>query len=376
LIMTMGVSGTWRSESILSEGCRYAFEVGIAREGKVVALESVEDGLMQDTRVLEAGSNFFELIEFTVTSPQSAEAAKENGLPPVPMRYGVNVAKVREVIRLPEIVPCLTTCPEVLGVFNLRGIPIPAIHLALALGYKNDVIGTNHQMIVTEFSGRVSGFVVSSTHRIRRVSWDKILPPTSDAFRSITGMMVLGDGEFVFMTDFEDIVAEIEKKSGAFGRAGNSSKSASPAEVLYGAFPAERIGNGEGTILVVEDSPVARKAVSEIVRGLGFGVIEASDGEIGWEILMEFVGKSDLGRLKAVITDIEMPRLDGFSLIKRIRSDSALQKMPVVVHSSLSGEGNKERALAVGANGFASKFNRKEIVDRLRNAIAGTGGAE
>jgi two-component system chemotaxis response regulator CheV len=328
---------------------------------------------MQDARVLEVGSNFFELIEFTVTSPQAADAAGESGLPAIPMRYGVNVAKVREVIRLPEIVPCLTTCPEVLGVFNLRGVPIPAIHLALALGYKNDVVGPNHQMIVTEFSGRVSGFVVSSTHRIRRVSWDKILPPTSDAFRSITGMMVLGDGEFLFMIDFEDIVVEIERKSGGGDRARKFGKPASPAALLYGSLPTERIANADGVVLVVEDSPVARKAVCEIVRSLGFSVVEASDGEVGWQILMDLVGGDGLGKLKAVITDIEMPRLDGFSLIKRIRSDGALHKMPVIVHSSLSADGNRERALSVGANGFASKFNQKEIVELLRSAVSGAG---
>lgn len=113
---------------------------------------------MRDSRVVEVGSNVFELIEFTVTQPQSPEDAAQSGLPPIPMRYGVNVAKVREVIRLPDIVPCLTTCPEVLGVFNLRGIPIPAIHLALALGYKNDVVTPAHQMIVTEFFGTSGWF--------------------------------------------------------------------------------------------------------------------------------------------------------------------------------------------------------------------------
>jgi two-component system chemotaxis response regulator CheV len=332
---------------------------------------------MQEKRVMEVGSNLFELIEFTVTSPQSAETALQNALPVVPMRYGVNVAKVREVIRMPEIVPCLTTCPEVLGVFNLRGVPIPAIHLALALGYANDVIQPNHQMIVTEFSGRVAGFVVATTHRIRRVSWDKILPPTSDAFRSITGMMVLEDNEFLFMIDFEDIVAAIDRKSGALRPHGKAASPNAPtSDVLYGNYPSTRFGEKDAMVLVVEDSPVARKAVCEIVRDLGFQVVEASDGEVGWGILMDAASNSSLKHIKAVITDIEMPRLDGFSLIKRMRSEPALGSMPIIVHSSLSGENNKERALSVGANAFASKFNRKEIVESLRSAMGAVGGAE
>ncbi len=323
---------------------------------------------MQNTEKMEPGNNVFELIEFTVTQPQTPENASVKNMPQKPMRYGVNVAKVREVIRMPEIVPCLTTCPEALGVFNLRGIPIPAIHLALALGYTNDVISPTHQMIVTEFSGRVAGFVVATTHRIRRVNWEKILPPTSEAFRSITGMMLLENDEFLFMIDFEDIVSAIDRKSGA-GRTGISS-SRRETQPRYENAPTANVEQNEAVILVVEDSPVARKTVVQVVRELGFQVIEASDGEIAWNILTEAISKKAHNQIRAIVTDIEMPRLDGFSLIGRIREEKNIHSLPIVVHSSLTGESNRRKAISLGANAFANKFNRKEIIESLQEVLA------
>lgn len=321
----------------------------------------------QRRSVIEAGSNFFELIEFTVTRPRDQEQALADRLPATPMRYGVNVAKVREVIRLPEIVPCLTTCPEVLGVFNLRGVPIPAIHLAQALGYEKEAYDASSQMIVTEFMGRVTGFVVSATHRIRRVSWDKILPPSSDAFKGITGMMVLQEGEFLFMIDFEDVIANIDKKSTpthgkTLAPSGANVAAGSPSNVLY----EPPMG---ATVMVVDDSPVARKAVAEIARELQLRVVEVADGEAAWKALHDPTIMRPGSEVSIIICDIEMPRLDGFSLVKRIREDSAIAQIPVIMHSSLSGEANQKLAREVGANGFVSKFNRREIIDALRETV-------
>ncbi len=319
----------------------------------------------QRNSIVEPGSNYFELIEFTVTRPRKPDEADADGLPEVPMRYGVNVAKVREVIRLPEIVPCLTTCPEVLGVINLRGLPIPAIHLAKALGYEKEKINPSCQMIVTEFMGRTTGFVVAATHRIRRVSWDKILPPSSEMFKGITGMMVLKEGEFLFMIDFEDVLAKIDRKS-----APPSPPAASPQS--FGAAPQSSVAlrmQGAATVLVVDDSPVARKAVSEIVRELHLNVCEVADGEAAWTALNDPSLMTSAKAVSVIICDIEMPRLDGFSLVKRIRSDEKLRDIPIVMHSSLSGEANRKLARDLGANGFVGKFNRREIIEALKEIV-------
>ncbi len=322
----------------------------------------------QRSSVIEAGSNFFELIEFTVTRPRVQEQAVAEHLPITPMRYGVNVAKVREVIRLPEIVACLTTCPEVLGVFNLRGVPIPAIHLAKALGYENESFDASSQMIVTEFMGRVTGFVVAATHRIRRVSWDKILPPSSDAFKGITGMMVLQEGEFLFMIDFEDVLANIDKKSGpALSKAAAAAEATTIAATSRGSILYDSPKGA--TVMVVDDSPVARKAVSEIARELQLRVVEVADGEAAWTALHDPAIMRAGNEIAIIICDIEMPRLDGFSLVKRIREDASICQIPVIMHSSLSGEANQKLAREVGANGFVSKFNRREIIDALSETV-------
>ena len=236
--------------------------------------------------LITAGSNLFELIEFSVARG-------------TPTLYGVNVAKVREVIRLPHIVPCLTNCPEVLGVFNLRGVPIPAIHLSRALGYQSDEVTATSQVIVTEFSRRVAGFVVAGTRRIRRVSWDKVLPPTSDAFNSITGMMLIENQDFIFILDFERILIDIENRgrsqaaipdSEAFVpenervtlRRSSASDSSSQGE---GSHPQSAERGRTPRIMVVDDSPTARRALTEILRALCLDVVEFPNGEQAWSAL-------------------------------------------------------------------------------------------
>lgn len=389
--------------------------------------------------ILQVGSNLFELIEFTVSStpfrpgdemapdqcaageelrhsknsdmrknPMEAadwplgasqkKAQKENFIDRNPSVFGVNVAKVREVIRLPRIVPCLSSSPEVLGVFNLRGHPIPAIHLALALGYSNEPVGPTSQVIVTEFSQRLAGFIVSSARRIRRVNWDRVLPPSSDAFNSITGMMLVENSDFIFILDFERILLDIEAKSGGFGQAsfGGTQVSAPPSSEVNGADCKRRafasqnsalsasvnssgsgsVSNSLGrsqnsdapqrpTVVVVDDSPTARRAVCDILRGLEVDLIEFHNGEQCWNALHDGTLATALQGRCIIISDVEMPRLDGYSLCMRVRKEPKFKNLPVVLHSSLSGEVNRERATKAGAAAYVSKFNKRAIIDSL-----------
>jgi two-component system chemotaxis response regulator CheV len=315
--------------------------------------------------ILEVGENAFELIEFTVTRPRGEEdAAFQNGVRK-PIIYGVNVAKVREVIRLPDIMPCLTTCPEVRGLCNLRGLPVPVVHLAQALGYTEEPICPTSQMIVTEFNGKTTGFVVAATRRIRRVGWDKVVPPTSDTFRSITGMIPIENGEFLFMLDFEQILKSIDGKSGQSQDCGMGDAGA--GEDPPGFSLREKSSR---TVMVVDDSPVARRAITNLLKGRGVRVVEFSDGEQAWTALRDTQLLTEIGgRWDAVVSDVEMPRLDGYSLVKRIREDKELKGIPVILHSSLSGDNNRERAKIVGADAYVQKFNNKEILEALRNAF-------
>jgi len=325
--------------------------------------------------LIEVGSNLFELIEFTVSGrpfdrPGVLGTTTKEERPSV---FAVNVAKVREVIRLPDITPCLTTSPEVLGVFNLRGIPIPAIHLAAALGSQNEPIGPGSQVIVTEFSRRVAGFVVHGARRIRRVSWDKVLPPSSEAFSAITGMMLVENGEFVFILDFERILLDIEKPRDPHGGMRPPDVHVHlPAGFAQGLAPnAAAAPGGSGgkkpLVLVVDDSATARRALTDFLRSLEVDVLEFGNGEIAWEYLEQETPPHGT----VLVSDVEMPRMDGYSLVKRVRESpkESVRGMSVIMHSSLTGEANRDRAIKVGANAYVSKFNRNEILDALRAAL-------
>ena len=322
--------------------------------------------------MFQVGSNIFELIEFTATKTSAVSTSDRK----TPILYGVNVAKVREVIRLPTIVPCLTNAPEVLGVFNLRGAPIPAIHLAKALGYNDEVVTPSSQVIVTEFSSRKAGFVVAGTRRIRRVSWDKVLPPSSDAFNTITGMMLIENQDFIFILDFERILLDIESRSGGQGTSSFAVDGASSQQTQNSGMinPSSGWNNAQSAskrplILVVDDSPTARRAICELLRGMQLDIIEYTNAEAAWNDLSNSEPGSDLSKVQLIVSDVEMPKLDGYSFVKRIRSSEKLKKMPIILHSSLTGDVNKERAKQAGADAYVGKLNRKEIVEALKAAL-------
>jgi two-component system, chemotaxis family, chemotaxis protein CheV len=321
--------------------------------------------------MFQVGSNIFELIEFTATKTSVAAGSDRK----TPILYGVNVAKVREVIRLPTIVPCLTNAPEVLGVFNLRGVPIPAIHLAKALGYNDEVVSQSSQVIVTEFSSRKAGFVVAGTRRIRRVSWDKVLPPSSDAFNTITGMMLIENQDFIFILDFERILLDIESRSGGQGTSSYAIEGVSqfsPSSYQTQGGGSSQAASKRPLILVVDDSPTARRAICELLRGMQLDIIEYTNAEAAWKDLSTSEEGSDLSKVQLIVSDVEMPKLDGYSFVKRIRSNEKLKKMPVILHSSLTGDVNKERAKKAGADAYVGKLNRKEIVEALKAALPPT----
>lgn len=319
--------------------------------------------------MFQVGSNIFELIEFTATKASAVPTSDRK----TPILYGVNVAKVREVIRLPTIVPCLTNAPEVLGVFNLRGAPIPAIHLAKALGYNDEVVTPASQVIVTEFSSRKAGFVVAGTRRIRRVSWDKVLPPSSDAFNTITGMMLIENQDFIFILDFERILLDIESRSGGQGTSSMAIEYNQPLPTGGGAAqPGGAQGAGASTrplILVVDDSPTARRAICELLRSMQLDIIEYTNAEQAWNDLNTAEAGSDLSKVQLIVSDVEMPKLDGYSFVKRIRNSEKLKKMPIILHSSLTGDVNKDRAKQAGADAYVGKLNRKEIIEALKAAL-------
>lgn len=332
---------------------------------------------------LEIGGSAFELIEFALTRKVGEATLKGT--------YGVNVAKVREVVRMPKINPLASRVKGLAGIFELRGVPIPAVNLPVVLGDDNAEPQPTQQVIVTEFSQKRAGFIVDQTRRIRRVAWDKVLPPSADHGSFMSGMTLLDDGEFLFILDLERILLTLEHASSqqlngfqppaAHGLPSYmipSTPLTSVASIASVSPDAAMVGGKQGEpmarLLVVEDSLVIRNGMREALLRRGYDIVEATDGVDAWNLLEETLS----GRTRAfdlVITDVEMPRMDGLSLTRKIRDHASLRTLPVLLHTSLSGHANQQAGLVVGANGYVIKNDFRTLFELIHEILGIHGNA-
>lgn len=330
---------------------------------------------------LEIGGNVFEIIEFSLERT-GADGETIKGT------YGVNVAKVREVVRLPKINSLASKIPAVAGLFELRGIPIPAINLSHYLGDKKRELDPSMQIIVTEFSGKRAGFIVNSTQRIRRINWEDVLPVSTEKGASLNGMTLIENNEFLFIVDLERIIATIEQSM-------NGEESGSPYQYMMGssrvsensslftkntqnshALNSEMSQQGVNShgpmLLVVDDSKFILNGIAGVLTRMGYRVITADDGFEAKLKLEEMIsGESQDPPIDLVVTDVEMPKMDGLSLTKWIKEHPSLTEMPVVIHSSLSSAANQQAGMTLGVQGYVVKNDIKRL-DSLIKEILGT----
>ncbi len=314
---------------------------------------------------LEIGGSVFELIEFGLSRRINGQLVK--GL------YGVNVAKVREVVRMPRINPLASRIKGVPGIFELRGVPIPVVNLAVALGDDDVPVRPDQQIIVTEFSQKRAGFIVDSTHKIRRVAWDKVLPPSSDAMSCMSGMTLVENNEFLFILDLERVLLTLEYGEEYVRSLSNGS--------IIPQTPGDNVSHRSGPeifeakiqrglrILLVDDAAFIRNVVRQMLEEAGFSVTEARDGAEAFDVLEKSTQSSD--KIDLIISDIEMPRLDGLGLTKKVREHPKLGETPVILHTSLSGRANQSAGFLVGANGYVIK-NDFQALFRLIHEILGS----
>lgn len=298
---------------------------------------------------MEIGGSFFEIIEFSLIRTVNGRQIRG--------AYGINVAKVREVVRMAQINPLASKLRGVSGVFELRGVPIPAVDLAVALGDSPRDEDANRQIIVTEFSHKRAGFIVDSTKRIRRISWDKVLPPTADAGTFINGMTIMDDSEFLFILDLERILIQLEH--GDLKPAMSSGQQAS-AKIPEPTGP---------LVLLVDDSQFIRNGVKQTLMRKGYRIVEASDGQEAFELLNSNAGASGRDKIQLVVSDVEMPRMDGLSFTKRVRETVSIAHIPILLHTSLSGQANQSAGITVGANGYVIKNDFKTLLELMKEII-------
>ncbi|WP_338725572.1 chemotaxis protein [Shewanella baltica] len=298
----------------------------------------------------ESGTNELEIIEFHL------HKILPNGGHKV-CHYGINVAKVREVIRVPETSDYPNAQPHMVGVFSLREKLIPLVDLAGWLGISTPEDLTHKVVIVTDFNKMINGFLIDSVRSIHRVSWEQVESPSQfleAGENDCVVAVVRRDGMLIMILDFEKIIADINPELSMDKYDVTLDRSVLINDKMLAKREAK-------TILIVDDSAFIRKMIENTLRSAGYNIITAKDGGDALEMLMEFETLADQGNasisdfVSAIITDVEMPRMDGMHLVKRLRESKAYQQMPIVMFSSLMSEDNRTKAMALGANDTITK---------------------
>ncbi|MFH1913636.1 MAG: chemotaxis protein [Pseudomonadota bacterium] len=308
---------------------------------------------MAETKILlESGTNEVEIVEFYLD--EARPVGRYRGY------YGINVAKVLEILQQPE----LTDMPEVshpavLGAFNLRQEIIPLVDLAAWLGKKRDE-SEPPKIIVTEFNRTKSAFLVSGVTRIHRISWGQVEAPTgyvsSLSVNSITGVVKFS-GRIVFILDMEKICADLNP---------NAPPIPEPTENIR-----REIASRHVKALVADDSSMARKMIAGILEKAGFTVHQVENGDLAWRYLNNARRKAvERGHplsdyVDVVVSDIEMPVMDGHSLTRFIKEEPAFRDLPVVLCSSIITETLHHKGVAVGADDQISKAELGDLVPRI-----------
>ncbi|WP_017220293.1 chemotaxis protein CheV [Moritella dasanensis] len=300
------------------------------------------DTVNQRTQLV--GQNRLELLMFRLNGRQ---------------RFGINVFKVKEVLQCPP----LTILPKlnrvVRGVAHIRGKTISVIDLSLATGGRPIEDLSKAFIIISEYNRSVQGFLVSSVERIININWESILPPPKGTgrFSYLTAVTEV-DNELVEVLDVEKILHEVAPVSMEISK-----------EVLDTAVHIDKKAI-EKIILVVDDSSVARNQIKKAVSDLGFKIVLAKDGRDGLNQLREMALNGPISdQVALMISDIEMPEMDGYTLTAEVRNDKSLNDLYIILHTSLSGVFNQAMVTKVGANDFIAKFNPDELAGAVLKAL-------
>ena len=302
-------------------------------------MASILDTVNQRTQLV--GQNRLELLLFKLIGKQ---------------RFGINVFKVREVMPCPR----LTVLPKqnkfVKGVAHIRGQTISVIDLSKATGGPAIVQTESSFVIISEYNRTVQGFLVAGVERIVTLSWKDIMPPPDGAGKlSYLTAVTKIDDELVSILDVEKILNEINPISTEL------------SEGVADASVGEAIG--ERVIMIADDSTVARNQVKRALEPLGLTMLLAKNGQEALEQLQEIdqgCQNSITEKVALLISDIEMPVMDGYTLTAEVKQNDRMKDMPVILHTSLSGVFNNAMVKKVGAEDFIPKFNPDELATAVK----------
>lgn len=307
-----------------------------------------------DERTNLTSSNKFELLLFRLGSNDGS----------IGELFGINVFKIREIVPMMQITKAAGVKPPLMGMINMRGQVIQVIDLPAVAGCTPKT-GLNI-LLITEFARHTQAFAVESVEEIVRLDWSQVLSAESRAGGEVVNSIArLGRGDepgnLVQVLDVEQILEMV-------------SPTPKPAEKPKEDTLQSLLKPG-AVILAADDSKVARALIENGLASLGLPFIMTKTGKEAWEKLLAMTAEAQqtggrIGdKIALVLTDLEMPEMDGFTLTRNIKTDQRLKDIPVVIHSSLSGSANEDHVKSVGADGYVAKFSVEDLSTTIKTAL-------
>jgi two-component system chemotaxis response regulator CheV len=306
-------------------------------------MNNMMDGVNQRTNL--AGTNRLELLLFRLGGSQL---------------YGINVFKVREAIPCPELTKMPNANPVVCGIASIRGQTVSVVDLSLSIGRRAFREAVGNFVILTEYNRSVQGFLVSKVDRIINISWSDVLPPpaATGAQNYMTAITKVDD-QIVQILDVEQVLAKV------IGT--DTSVSATIAETAH-----QQNREQKKHILTVDDSSVARNQIKRTLDQIGIESTLAKNGREALSLLQGWAqeGQDITEHVALMISDIEMPEMDGYTLTAEVRKDASLKPLQVLLHTSMSGTFNEALVQKVGADCFLPKFSPDELAAEVQRLIS------
>jgi two-component system, chemotaxis family, chemotaxis protein CheV len=265
--------------------------------------------------------------------------------------FGINVLKMQEVIPCPPLTQVPQAHPTIIGIAHLRGVTMSIIDLSAAIGNRRLVNNENNLTIIAEFNRRIQGFLIRSVDKIIIRDWNEVYPPPRGTTnKSYLSGVIDVDGTLVEILDIERILVEvlgIDPSLHSIEKVDSSNYITSGQQVL-----------------IVDDSTVALKQTSRTLDEINVPHLTARDGTEALKILNDYQAITDTkitDSIPMVISDIEMPKMDGYTLVENIRKTSSMDGIYILLHTSLNGSINVDMAKKCGANDILEKFVPEEL---------------
>lgn len=298
-------------------------------------------------------NNQFELLLFRLDDAPDSEL------------YGINVFKVREILVMPPVIKIAGAGPMLLGMADIRGQVIPVVDLPRLVSGAAPKKGPNI-LLVTEYSRSTQGFAVEAVEEIVRLEWNQVVSAENNSKGSLVTSIAKLDANtdhprLVQVLDVEQILREVLP---------TRQPEVDPSTV--GPKVTLRPGS---KILAADDSAFARSLIEQGLEAMGVPLIMTKTGQEAWDTLnsiaeqAEAQGKSIHDEIALILTDLEMPEMDGFTLTRKVKDDIRFKTIPVVIHSSLSGTASEDHVRKVGADAYVSKFVAKELAETIRGVL-------